>query len=50
MGHEDISTTYKHYIDMARLIVIAHEGRVNELVTETYDPVSFISKYQELLD
>ncbi|MEP0498165.1 MAG: hypothetical protein ABJD02_20820 [Paraglaciecola sp.] len=50
MGHEDISTTYKHYIDMARLIVIAHEGRVNELATETYDPVSFIENYQELLD
>lgn len=50
MGHEDISTTYKHYIDMARLIVIAHEGRVNELVTESYDATSFIDKYESILD
>lgn len=50
MGHEEISTTYKHYIDMARLIVIAHEGRVNELVTESYDATSFIEKYESILD
>lgn len=39
MGHEDIDTTYKHYVDMARLLVMAHEGRVHELITEPDETV-----------
>lgn len=49
MGHEDIATTYKHYIDMAKLIVIAHKGQVNELVKESFDAVSCVEKYDSVL-
>jgi len=34
MGHEEIDTTFRFYIDKARLLALAHEGYVNELVTE----------------
>jgi integrase len=34
MGHEEIDTTYNFYIDKARLLALAHEGYVNELVTD----------------
>lgn len=33
MGHAHIITTYDHYIDVARLLLLAHEGFVHELVT-----------------
>lgn len=33
MGHDNFSTTYKHYIDQARLLLLAQEGYVNDLVT-----------------
>lgn len=33
MGHEDISTTYKHYVDKARVFALANKGFVNEIVT-----------------
>lgn len=33
LGHEDIETTYKHYIDMARLVYAAQSGSVHELLT-----------------
>lgn len=33
MGHEDLETTYKYYIDMARLVYSAHQGTVHELLT-----------------
>jgi integrase len=32
MGHEELAITYKHYVDAARVLVMAHEGRMNELV------------------
>lgn len=34
MGHEDLSTTFKSYVDMSRLMVMAHEGLVHEILTE----------------
>ena len=32
MGHEDIETTYKYYIDMARIIMMLHKGKTFELI------------------
>jgi len=49
MGHANLSTTYKHYIDLARLFVLAHKGRVNDLINESYDAVSFIEKHEAKL-
>jgi integrase len=40
MGHEDINTTYKHYVDLARLMVMAHQGHVHELITEPDETVT----------
>jgi integrase len=40
MGHEDAETTYRYYIDMARLLVMAHEGHIHELITEPNETVS----------
>jgi integrase len=45
MGHEDISTTFKHYVDMARLVMMAHEGKVNEIVNQSTDHLQFINSY-----
>ncbi|MDO8272001.1 MAG: site-specific integrase [Gammaproteobacteria bacterium] len=33
LGHNDIETTYKYYIDMARLVYQAQSGSVHELLT-----------------
>lgn len=32
MGHDDLETTYKYYIDMARLVYSAHQRNVHELL------------------
>lgn len=32
MGHEDFETTYKHYIDMARVIMMVHKGHALDLI------------------
>ncbi len=34
MGHESLETTYKHYIDLSRVVLMAHKGMVNEVVSE----------------
>lgn len=34
MGHENIETTYKRYIDMARVAVMTNGGEAHELVTD----------------
>lgn len=39
MGHEDIETTFSHYIDMGRVVMQANKGRVTELVTQAHDGV-----------
>lgn len=32
LGHDDIETTYKHYIDMARVIMLSYKGQSLDLV------------------
>lgn len=44
MGHDDLETTYKYYIDMARLVHSAHQRTVHELL------VSPLKTVQERLD
>lgn len=31
LGHSDLHTTFEHYVDVARVLLLAHEGFVNEL-------------------
>lgn len=47
MGHEDISTTYKYYIDMARLIMLTHNGIAHDLVT---DPSESVGEFLKRLE
>ena len=45
MGHSELSTTFKYYVDMARLVLIAHEGSVHELITKPTETVEqFVHK------
>jgi integrase len=45
MGHENISTTFKHYVDMARILIHRSRGGVNELVTAPDESVAdFLEK------
>jgi len=45
MGHSELSTTFKYYVDMARLVLIAHEGSVHELITKPTETVEqFVRK------
>ncbi|AZE47750.1 hypothetical protein C4K04_2066 [Pseudomonas chlororaphis] len=45
MGHENISTTFKHYVDMARMLIHRSRGGVNELVTAPDESVAdFLEK------
>jgi integrase len=37
MGHSDIKTTYKHYLDLARVLVITQRGLVNDIITEDFN-------------
>ena len=39
MGHDDIETTFAHYVDMARVVMLANKGRVTELITNSHDGV-----------
>lgn len=39
MGHEDIETTFKHYVDLARVILAANKGKVTELITDSHEGV-----------
>lgn len=39
MGHNDIDTSFKYYVDMARLVLIAHQGLIHELVSEPKETV-----------
>lgn len=40
MGHDDVQTTYKHYVDMARIIMMLHKGRTFDLITSCAKTVS----------
>ena len=44
IGHEDLETTYKYYIDMARLVYSAHQRTIHELLVSPQKTV------QEMLD
>ncbi|NMX83556.1 site-specific integrase [Pseudomonas sp. WS 5503] len=45
MGHSSLHTTYDHYVDVARVILLAHEGYVNELYFNADQTVSeFLEK------
>jgi len=47
LGHEDIETTYKYYIDMARVIMMVHKGRTLDLIQSPTHTVSgFMHKLQ----
>ncbi|MCW2293111.1 integrase [Pseudomonas sp. BIGb0408] len=40
MGHDDFETTYKYYIDMARIIMMVHKGRTLDLLNNPTQSVS----------
>ncbi|VVP22707.1 hypothetical protein PS870_03905 [Pseudomonas fluorescens] len=40
MGHAHLHTTYDHYVDVARVLLLAHEGYVNELYINADQTVS----------
>jgi hypothetical protein len=45
MGHDDVETTFTHYVDMARVVMLANKGRGTELITNAHDGVhSFIEQ------
>lgn len=44
MGHTHLITTYNHYLDLARVVMLAHEGFVQELVSK---PSETIEEYLE---
>lgn len=39
MGHEHIETTFKYYIDKARILTLANKGYVNDIVTNQDESV-----------
>ncbi|MBV6825706.1 hypothetical protein [Pseudomonas sp. PD9R] len=45
LGHEDISTTYKHYLDLARVLIMARDGRVNDIISEDFNIHVQIAEY-----
>lgn len=47
MGHSDISTTFKYYVDTARIIAMAYSGRVTEVITESESIVDFIRRVKK---
>jgi len=47
MGHEDIETTYRHYIDLARVTLMAHQGHVNELVSDGVSVADMVKQLAE---
>jgi integrase len=45
MGHEDIETTFAHYVDFGRVLMMANKGRVTELISQAHDGVhAFIAE------
>lgn len=47
MGHEDISTTFKYYVDRARIIAQANFGRLSEVMNEVESIRDFVSRIEE---
>lgn len=46
MGHSDISTTFKYYVDIARIIAQAYHGKVSEIISESESIMSFIARIE----
>lgn len=40
MGHEDLETTYKFYVDMARVLMYVHKGKALDLIRAPEHSVS----------
>lgn len=49
MGHENISTTFKHYVDMARMVVMTHKGIISELIEDT-DVTGFVRQIKHSIE
>lgn len=45
LGHNNISTTYKHYLNLARVLVMAREGRVNDIISEDFNIHAQIAEF-----
>ncbi|WP_176393795.1 site-specific integrase [Pseudomonas putida] len=45
MGHSSIATTYKYYLDLARALVMANEGMINDIITDDFNIHAQIEKY-----
>lgn len=45
MGHSNISTTYKHYVNLARTLVMARQGYVFEMIGEDFNIHSQIQEF-----
>lgn len=48
LGHEDIETTYKYYIDMARVIMMVHKGHTLDLIQSPTHTVTGFIKHLNL--
>lgn len=44
MGHEDLDTTFKHYVVMGRLVMLANKGKTTELISNANLGVSAFIK------
>lgn len=44
MGHEDLDTTFKHYVVMGRLVMLANKGKTTELISKANLGVSAFIK------
>ncbi|WP_229530977.1 hypothetical protein [Planctobacterium marinum] len=49
MCHESFATTLSRYIDMAKLVVFANQGKIHGLVTET-NTRFFVERYDSIMD
>lgn len=47
MGHSSVETTYKYYVNMARVVMDAHAGRVQELISA---PSNSVIEFLHLFD
>lgn len=46
MGHDDIDTTYRHYVDFARVVLLTHSGRTHELLHDQDESVTgFVARF-----
>lgn len=48
LGHNDISTTFKYYVDRARVIALAYHGRVSEIINENESILDFIKRIDKV--